>query len=226
MKTKVFIVDDEKSLRLSLREILESANFEVFEESSGGGALRRIPSVAPQVVLLDIGLGDLDGLTVLRKLREWAKFPILVVSVQNSESLIVRALDLGADDYLSKPFSGPELLARIRSALRRAQRDPGRPKLRFADIEVDLLSAEVRVGGQEVKLSSTEWEVLRTLVQEPGRVITLDKILRQVWGAAGAENVANLRVYVGHLRSKLGAHGADAILNEPGIGYRALFEPV
>jgi len=157
---------------------------------------------------------------VLRKLREWAKFPVLIVSVQDSESTIVRALDLGADDYVTKPFSESELLARLRSALRRAARDPGHPVLCFENIELDLPQSLLRVDAQDVKLTSTEWEVLRGLAREAGKVVTNEALQRSVWGAAGADNLASLRVYIGHLREKMGSSGPRFILNEPGIGYR------
>ena len=222
MTLKILIVDDEQSLRLSLREILEHAHYQVFESACGREGLDRARAILPDAVLLDMGLPDMEGLTVLRKLREWAKFPILIVSVQDSESLIVRALDLGADDYLTKPYSEHELLARLRAALRRAERDPGHPVLRFEGLRIDLPREEASVDGRSVKLTATEWEVLRCLLRDPGKLITVEKIMRSVWSEATSDNLASLRVYVGHLREKFAPYGPRFIVNEPGIGYRVL----
>lgn len=218
----ILIVDDETQIRRLLRLTLEPAGYAVREAETGQQGLQEIAYRAPEGVVLDLGLPDLDGGTVLRRLREWSSVPVLVLTVRDSEDDKIAALDAGADDYLTKPFSGRELLARLRAVLRRTQTSAEPAIARFGEIEVDQAAHVVRRSGTEVHLTAREYALLRLLVQHRGRVVTHRQILRELWGPNAEENTQYLRVHMTHLRQKLEAapHAPRHLRTESGIGYR------
>ena len=221
--TRILVVDDEPQIRRMLRTSLGAHGYDIVESASGAEALVRVADDAPDIVILDLGLPDLDGTEVIRRLREWSEVPVVVLSVRSREADKIAALDAGADDYVNKPFGMGELMARLRAALRHRLRRQGEtPIFRAEGVTVDLVRRLVSRDGVEVKLSPREYELLRHLVQHAGRVVTHRQILREVWGPAHVEDTQYLRVYVGQLRHKLerdpGAPGL--IVTEPGVGYR------
>jgi two-component system KDP operon response regulator KdpE len=220
---RVLIVDDEPQIRRFLRTSLSAHGYQVLEASCGQEALVRITTERPGVVLLDMGLPDLDGLDVIHRIREWSQVPIIVLSVRGQEGDKIAALDRGADDYVTKPFGMGELLARIRAALRhRLRSEVDAPVFRSGGLTVDLARRVVTVDGGEVKLTRKEYELLRVLVIHAGKVLTHQQLLREVWGPAAAEETQYLRVYMGQLRQKLEVDPAQPryLLTEPGVGYR------
>ena len=225
--TKVLIVDDEAPIRKFLRLSLEGEGYQVQEAVDAAEALRAIAALRPDVVILDLGLPDMDGLEVLRRVREWSQLPVIVLTVRDDEETKVRALDAGADDYLTKPFGVPELLARLRVAERHVLAPlEGAPLFRSGALEVDLSARIVRLAGGEVHLTSTEYAILVLLIRHAGKVVTHRQILKEVWGPNAVEHTQYLRVYLGHLRKKLeSAAGAPRLLRtEPGVGYRLLLQ--
>lgn len=218
----LLIVDDEPQIRRLLRVTLESGGYDVSEADSGQVGLQNLAVKPPDGVILDLGLPDLDGVVVLKRLREWSRVPVLILSVRDHEDEKIAALDAGADDYLTKPFSGRELLARVRAILRRGP-GAGEPAVvQFGDIEVDQASRVVRRGGQEVKLTSKEYGLLQLLVRYRGKVVTHRHILRELWGPNAEENTHYLRVFMTHLRQKLEAdpHTPKFLRTDSGVGYR------
>jgi two-component system KDP operon response regulator KdpE len=208
-----------------LRASLGAHGFIVHEAETGQGGLAQASSTPPDVVILDLGLPDLDGLAVIQQLRGWSRVPMIVLSARGQESDKIAALDAGADDYLTKPFSVGELLARLRVALRhRAQVADESASSVFAagDLEVDLARRQTRVAGQSVHLTPTEYRLLTLLIKSAGRVITHRQLLREVWGPGSTQEAHYLRVYVNQLRKKLGDNSTAPrlIMTEPGVGYR------
>ena len=224
IKPAVLVVDDEPQIRRLLRVCLEAQGYRVLETATGQEALTEAALRRPDVVVLDLGLPDLDGVTVLKRLREWSQVPVVVLSVRDREEDKVAALDNGADDYVTKPFSPGELLARLRVAQRHAQPAPDVTVFRAGELEVDLAARVVRLKGGEVKLTATEYALLRLLVQHAGKVLTHRQILRAVWGPNAVGQTHYLRVYIAHLREKLEPEPArpQLIVTEPGVGYRLL----
>ncbi|HKY63183.1 MAG TPA: response regulator [bacterium] len=220
---KILVVDDEAAIRKFLKVSLEAQGFKVEEAVNGNEGITQAIAVRPDLIILDLGLPDMEGFEVLSRLREWSKVPVIVLTVRDAEEDKVRALDGGADDYLTKPFSVPELLARIRVAERHRLPASESPLFQSGDLEVDLSARSVKVGTREVRLTATEWEILRLLVEHAGKAVTHRQILKQVWGPNAVEHTQYLRVYVGHLRRKL-ERGTDQafIRTEPGVGYRLL----
>lgn len=218
------IIDDEASIRRFLRVSLESHGFEVFESADGKSGIAEVIARRPDVVLLDLGLPDMAGMEVLKQLREWSKTPILVLTVKDREEQKVQALDVGADDYVTKPFSVPELLARIRVAIRHSSSPTAEPVFRSGPLEIDRGAHIVRVNGKEVKLSATEYELLKVLADYAGKVVTHRMLLQLVWGPNATEHTQYLRVYVGQLRKHLRTNdeSPDLIQTELGVGYRLL----
>lgn len=216
------IIDDEVQIRRLLRLTLESNGYKVFEATGGQEGLMQVAQRRPDVVLLDLGLPDIDGLTVLKRLREWSQTPVVILSVREREEDKVAALDVGADDYVTKPFGTAELLARLRVALRHTQSHGDVVVFRFGDIEVDLVQRTVRRKGQEVRLTATEYTLLQLFVKHAGKVLTQRQIMRDVWGPNYVEQTHYLRVYVKHLREKLEENPSrpELITTEPGVGYR------
>jgi two-component system KDP operon response regulator KdpE len=222
MKPVALIVDDEAQIRRLLRVVLEGENYQVHEAENGQQGLIEIASRRPTVILLDLGLPDMEGLEVLKRLREWSEAPVLVLSVRDDEESKVAALDSGAEDYVTKPFSTPELLARLRAAQRKTRPEEEVSVFKSGDLIVDLTARVVKRGGHEIKLTATEYALLRLFVRHPGRVLTHRHILREIWGPKSEEHRQYLRVYVTHLRQKIENDPANPSLikTEPGIGYR------
>jgi two-component system KDP operon response regulator KdpE len=221
--TRALIVDDEPQIRRFLRTTLTAHGYRVIEASCGREALTLTATEQPALILLDLGLPDMDGLEVIHRLREWSTVPIIVVSVRGQEAQKVGALDGGADDYVSKPFGMGELLARMRMALRhRLQSEVDEPVFQAAGLSVDLARRLVTVDGREVKLTPKEYDLLRVLVTHAGKVITHRHLLREVWGPGSVFETHYLRVYIAQLRQKLELDSTQPryILTEPGVGYR------
>ena len=222
-KTQVLIVDDEAAILRFLKPALEANGYEMASAGSVAEATKRIAAESPDIVLLDLGLPDGDGKDVIRRAREWSDVPIIVLSARERETEKIEALDLGADDYINKPFNVGELLARMRTALRhRMQRKAEIPVLKVGGLEVDSIRHRATRTGDEIKLTPKEFELLSFLARHAGRVVTHKQILTAVWGPAHTEDTQYLRVYVGQLRQKIEEHPDDPrfILTEPGIGYR------
>ncbi len=218
----VLVIDDEVQIRRLLRLTLEARGYRVFEATTGQEGLLEAAQRRPDIVLLDLGLPDLDGVSVLKRLREWSHVPVVVLSVRDREDDKIAALDNGADDYVAKPFSTGELLARLRVAQRHARPASDTALFRSGHLEVDLTARVVTVKGKEVKLSATEYSLLRLFVRHAGKVLTHRQILREVWGPNHVNHTHYLRVYLAHLREKLEANPArpDLFITEPGVGYR------
>ncbi len=226
---QVLVVEDEPQMRKFVKIALASRGYRVIEAESAREALQHATAYAPEIVLLDLGLPDGDGLSVVEAIREWSKVPIIVLSARGSEESKVLALDAGADDYLTKPFGVPELLARIRVALRHAAvtKDTGESSVTIGpDITVDLLKRVVRRRGEEVHLTPIEYKLLVTLVKHAGMVITHRQLLEHVWGPGSSERVEYLRVYMTQLRGKLEDKPAQPkyLRTELGVGYRLKVE--
>ncbi|HJZ50291.1 MAG TPA: response regulator transcription factor [Roseiflexaceae bacterium] len=224
MSARILIVDDEPQIGRLLKTTLGAHGYEIAVAADGQAALDQAARWRPDVILLDLGLPVIDGLEVCRRIREWSQVPIIVLTVRDAEQDKVAALDLGADDYLTKPFGADELLARIRVALRHAARAAvvDEPVLRFGDLTLDLSRRVVARGGEEIHLTPTEYELLKTLATQAGRVLTHGMLLRAVWGSAYEQDAPTLRVFITQLRRKIEADPAHPvhILTEPGIGYR------
>jgi two-component system KDP operon response regulator KdpE len=222
MNPVAFIIDDEVQIRRLLRVVLESENYRVREAKTGQEGLAEIAARRPDVVLLDLGLPDMDGVAVLKRLREWSETPVLVLTVRDDEQEKVAALDAGAEDYVTKPFSTPELLARLRAAQRKTRPAEEISVFKHGDLVIDLTSHVVTRAGREIKLTATEYALLRLFVRHPGRVLTHRYILREIWGPKSEEHRQYLRVYVTHLRQKIESDPAKPALitTEQGIGYR------
>jgi two-component system KDP operon response regulator KdpE len=219
---RVLIVDDEPAIRRFLRVSLAAHGYDVFEAVDGQSALTAVAAARPDLVILDLGLPDMDGTDVTRQLREWTQIPILVVSVRGQENDKIAALDAGADDYVTKPFGVGELLARMRVALRRTVPAAEEPVFVMDDLAVDLARREVRLGGREVQLTPTEYDLLRVLVTHAGKVLTHRQLLREVWGVGYEQEAHMLRVNISNLRRKLEPDPTRPryIRTEPGVGYR------
>jgi two-component system KDP operon response regulator KdpE len=221
--SNVLVVEDDAPLRRALRTSLRARAFEVIECSSGEDAVVLVADGRPDVVLLDLGLPDLDGIEVLRRLRTFSDVPVVVLTARDRQADKIAALDAGADDYVTKPFDVEELLARVRAVLRRVpQAAATEPIVRIDDLEIDLALRQVRRAGEVVHLTKTELALLELLVTNPGKLLTHEYLLRQVWGQGYGSESNYLRVYVGQLRRKLVDDAANPrlIVTEPGIGYR------
>lgn len=221
-KPSALVIDDERQIRKLLRIVLEEDNYRVLESENARQGLSDVALRRPDVVLLDLGLPDVDGLVVLKRLREWSHVPVLILSVRDGPEDKVAALDAGADDYVTKPFDSAELLARLRAIQRRALFGTEDPYFQAGHLAIDFNTRTVAVNGREVKLTSTEYALLKILAQHAGKVITHKQILREVWGPNAEEQSQYLRVYINHLRKKIELHDAREKLlrTESGIGYR------
>ncbi|MBN8970446.1 MAG: winged helix-turn-helix domain-containing protein [Rhizobiales bacterium] len=222
-RTRALVVDDEAAILRFLKPALEANNYEMIGAATAAEAVKHIAADAPDIVLLDLGLPDGDGKDVIRRVREWSDVPIVVLSARDREIEKIESLDLGADDYVNKPFNVGELMARMRTALRhRMQRKAETPILRVGDVEVDAVRRRVLRAGKELKLTPKEFDLLSFLARNAGRVVTHKQILAAVWGVAHTEDTQYLRVYIGQLRQKIEDQVTEPriILTEPGIGYR------
>jgi two-component system KDP operon response regulator KdpE len=219
---RVLVVDDEKAIQRFLRNALSSAEFSVHIAESGKEALTAAVAIRPDLIILDLGLPDIEGIDVLRRLREWSQVPIIILSVRDREDEKIKALDSGADDYLTKPFGIGELLARMRVALRKSLPQSPEPIYRVDALEVDLEHRRVVAQGKEVQLTPTEYDLLRLLVTHAGKVLTQSQILRQIWGPVYMEQPHLLRVNISNLRRKIEPEPTRPryILTELGVGYR------
>ncbi len=219
---RILIVDDEPAIQRFLKTALSNGEFTLYQAENGHTALAAAVAAKPDVILLDLGLPDMDGVEVIERVRQWSQVPIIVLSVRDRESDKVRALDSGADDYLTKPFGVGELLARIRAMLRRSLQQSPEPVYQIDDLEVDLARRLVSLQGVEISLTPTEYDLLRLLVINAGKVLTHRMILKQIWGAAYLDQPHILRVNVSNLRHKLekDASRPRYILTESGVGYR------
>ncbi len=221
-KLRVLIVDDEIEIRRFLRASLNAHGHTVFEANCGQDALRMAVDNRPDLMILDLGLPDMDGMAVTSQVREWSHMPIIILSVRNQEKDKIEALDAGADDYLTKPFGVGELLARIRVVMRRMVTPEGDSVHRVGELEVDIAKHRVLVAGREVALTPTEFDLLKTLAQNAGRVLTHRQLIHQVWGSAYEEEDRLLRVNIANLRKKIEIDPScpKYLITELGVGYR------
>jgi len=220
---RVLVVDDEPQILRFLRASLGASGFEVIEAETGAEALKRAAADAPEIVVLDLGLPDMDGKDVIRSLRDWSEIPIIVLSARAREAEKIEALDLGADDYVNKPFGIGELLARLRAALRHRLRQAGAPPVvKAGDLKIDLARRKVTRGEADIHLTPKEFDLLRLLAQNAGKVVTHRQLLQTVWGPAHLEDTAYLRVFIGQVRRKIDTDdgAASLIENAAGVGYR------
>jgi two-component system, OmpR family, KDP operon response regulator KdpE len=221
-KTTILVIDDEVQIRRLLRVCLEMNGYDVVEAATGAAGIQEAVRCQPDIVLLDLGLPDIDGLTVLKRLREWSQAPVLVVSVRHREDDKIAALDNGANDYITKPFGTGELLARLRVLQRSTQPRAKVEVFHSGSLSVDLTSRTVKVKGKSIRLTATEYSLLLLFVQHAGKVLTHGQLLREIWGVHEVEKTGPLRVYVGYLRDKLEANPTkpELLVTEPGVGYR------
>jgi len=221
---KVLVVDDEPQIRRFLRASLQSHDYLVVEAENGKEAVRVCTVQKPDLLILDLGLPDMDGLDVIKLVREWSMVPIIVLSIRSDDADKIEALDRGANDYVTKPFSMGELLARMRAALRQGRSEGGDAAslVTAGEIVIDISKRLITLGGTPVKLSRKEYDLLKILATHPGKVITHQQLLQEVWGPAYVEETQYLRVYIGQLRQKLERDPAAPrwLITEPGVGYR------
>lgn len=219
---RILVIDDEAAIRRFLHSALSSEEFYLHEAESGQGGLTATTTFRPDVILLDLGLPDMDGIEVIRRLREWSNVPVIILSVRDDEEDKVAALDAGADDYLTKPFGVGELLARIRAALRRSLKQLDEPVFRSNELVVDLTMRHVFADGIEIQLTPTEYDLLRLLITHAGKVLTHSQILKHIWGTAFQEQSQVLRVTISNLRKKIERDPSRPkhITTEPRVGYR------
>lgn len=222
MQENILIIDDEVQIRRLLEITLSANDYKISEASTGKEGMTLAASVQPALIILDLGLPDIDGIDVLKKMREWYKKPVIILSVRNSEDEIIKALDNGANDYLTKPFHTGELLARIRVAIRQSQGISDKPILEFGSLSIDLTKHITRKNNEIIKLTSTEFSLLALLAKNEGRVLTHQYILKEVWGMGYIEQTQYLRVFIAQLRKKIEDDPSKPkLLNtESGIGYR------
>ena len=222
IKNTIVVCDDESQIRKILTISLESADYKVVEAENGRDAITQVATSHPQLVILDLGLPDRDGLSVLKEIRTWTSVPVIILSVKNSEEDIVKALDLGADDYLTKPFNTSELLARIRANIRRTIQGDEETVFQNGNLVIDLASRIVKKANTEIKLTNTEYLLLVLLAKNTDKVLTHRYILKEIWGPSSVENSQYLRVFIGQLRKKIEDDYSNPgiILTESGVGYR------
>lgn len=221
---RILIIDDETQIRRFLRVTLTSHGYFVKDSGTGKEGLDEVAVFGPDLVILDLGLPDIDGLEVVRLLREWSKVPIIILSAKEQETDKIAALDSGADDYVTKPFGMGELLARIRAAMRHIAGGEEQPILQFEDLTIDLAHRRITIDEKEIKLTPIEYEIVKNLAINAGKVITHRYLLRTVWGPSYETDIQYLRVYMGQIRRKLERDPSRPrhIITEPGVGYRLL----
>jgi two-component system KDP operon response regulator KdpE len=223
---RAVVIDDEPQIRKLIRLALTSEHYEVFEAENGQLGLMEIAYRKPDIVLLDLGLPDIDGMEVIRRLREWSKVPVIVLSVREGIGDKVSALDAGADDYLTKPFHNQELFARLRALMRHSTGEKSETTILTGTLRIDLSARAVFLGGSEIHLTATEYAILRLLAINCGKVVTHKQLLQEIWGPAGEGNSHYLRVYMRQLRKKIEPDPSSPklLINEPGVGYRLLHQ--
>lgn len=221
---RILIVDDEAAIRNTIKINLQSLGYKISEAQDGKTAQTLAIDFHPHLIILDLGLPDMHGYEVLKEFRKWTTVPIIILTVNDDEQMKVRLLDAGADDYLTKPFSTPELLARVRVGLRHNDFKEATPVFKSEDLEVDLNQKKVTIDGQLIKLSNTEFELLSRLVRENGKVMSQAQLLKQIWGHQGEDQSHYLRIYVNQLRKKIEKDPSKPrhIITEPGVGYRII----
>mgnify|MGYP000081210001 CR=1 FL=1 len=221
-KKRILVIDDEKAIRNLLRVGLAAQGFQVGEAENGVSGAELVSSFHPHLVILDLGLPDINGLEVLKRLRAWTQVPVLILTVTDDEDSKVALLDAGADDYLSKPFGLPELLARIRVAIRNHNSIEATPIFESGNLRIDLNSKDVRVDGRKIKLTATEYGLLSILVRNSGKIVQQSHLLAEIWGVNASEQSHYLRIYIGQIRKKLETNSATPIhiITEPGLGYK------
>ncbi len=222
-KNTILIVDDEPQIRKLLKISLQSEDYKIEEAENGGQAVRMAASIKPDLIILDLGLPDIDGKEALEQIREWSQVPVIVCTVRDSDKEVVEALNKGADDYITKPFNPDVLLARIAANLRKAAtQEAGEPNLKNGRIEMDLVRHEVMIDGDNTFFTPKEYDLLRYFMVNRGKMITHRQLLREVWGPAHSDDMQYLRVYVSQLREKIEPNAKDPeyVVTEPGIGYR------
>ncbi len=221
---RVLIIDDEPPIRKLLKVSLSAHGYEVHEAISGAEGVAQAAIVKPDLIILDLGLPDLDGKAVVRRLREWSDIPVLILTVRDQEKEKIDALDAGADDYITKPFSVGELLARMRVSLRRAAHAGDEPIIVCGNLSIDLAQRRVLVENQEIKLTPTEYEIMKILAQNSGKVLTHRQLLKAVWGDTYSDDTHYIRVYIGQLRRKIEPNPTQPhyIITESGVGYRLM----
>lgn len=220
---RILVIDDELAIRNVLKMNLETSGYRIAEAVDGKSGIALISEFHPHLILLDLGLPDMNGIEVLKELRKWSRVPIIILTVSDDEQTKVNLLDAGADDYLTKPFSAKELSARVRVTLRHLGLIEATPIFKSDDLEVDLSQKKVFVVAKEIHLTSTEYELLAILVREQGKVVAQKSLLKQIWGRTSSEDQTHyLRIYINQLRKKIEANPSEPkhILTEPGVGYR------
>ncbi|WP_425059399.1 Transcriptional regulatory protein KdpE [Sporomusa carbonis] len=221
---RVLVIDDEPQIRKLLKVSLGAHGYEIDESTTGVDGINRVAAFKPDLLIIDLGLPDMDGKDVVKTIREWSQTPIIVLTARDQEQEKIEALDAGADDYVTKPFSVGELMARMRVSLRRSAATEHEPVITCGGLVVDLVQRRVTVDGREVKLTPTEYELIKILAQHRGRVLTHKQLLKAVWGAAYNEDTHYIRVYIGQLRRKLEENPTQPryIITESGVGYRLM----
>ena len=221
---RILVIEDDSQIRKLLRVSLGAHGYDVDEARSGQDGVNQVATFKPDLIILDLGLPDIDGKEVIRRIREWSQIPIVILSARDQEREKVEALDAGADDYVTKPFGVSELLARMRVSIRRSAHTEGEPILTCGDLVVDIAQRRVSMAQREIKLTPTEYDLLKELIQNAGKVLTHKQLLKSVWGIAFSEDTHYVRVYIGQLRRKIEEDPARPryIISEPGVGYRLL----
>jgi len=219
---RILLIEDEAPVREALRSTLRTQSYVVAEATTGADGLAQASSFHPNLVILDLGLPDRSGTDVLRQLRKWTQVPIIILTVEDSESMKVELLDLGADDYLTKPFGASELLARVRVGLRHAKDIEATPLFRSSNLEIDLNKRSISRAGQAIRLTKTEFEIIARLVRGQGRVVPQVQLLKEIWGTSNEDQSHYLRIYINQLRKKIEPTPSQPvhILTEAGVGYR------
>lgn len=221
---RILIIDDEKNIRDALKISFDKQLYLIEEAETGQKGLEKVKTFHPNLIILDLGLPDIDGYHVLKELRTWTTVPVIILTVNDDEDTKVKLLDSGADDFLSKPFSSAELQARIRVALRHNGNIEATPVFISSDLKVNLNTRQVEVNDLEIKLTNTEFEVLQRLVREAGKVVSQNKLLKEIWGATAKDETHYLRIYIKQLRKKIEKNPAMPIhiITEPGVGYKII----
>jgi two-component system, OmpR family, KDP operon response regulator KdpE len=224
IQARILVIDDEPQIRRFLKVALTAHGFEMIEASLGQDGLNEAVMSKPDLIILDMGLPDMDGLEILKKLREWSLVPVIILSVREQESTKIAMLDAGAEDYVTKPFGMGELLARIRAALRRSSKEAEEPILELGDLRIDRAKRIVTVDEHPIKLTPTEYNLIKTLGSNPGRVFTNTQLLKVIWGPTYEHETHYLRVFIGQLRRKIEKNPSEPIhlITEPGVGYRLM----